>query len=162
VAKKLVTNKLSSNWLLFLAACTAFIAVSYFFIKTYPDFVLSPGQKVTPSSTQNSDLAVYEDDSNWKTYKNSDYNFELRYPMGYEVLDDLSGWPKSIAIISRINVQSYDLVIEIWNDISFQHKYSLSPTRYLDKQVNNRHIVLINLNGSNEVDHILSTFRFTN
>jgi hypothetical protein len=98
--------------------------------------------------------------ANWKTYTNSEYGFQIKYPDSYQIVSDNYGWPKAIFMLYK-GGQSYDLVIEIWDKESdYKSKYENLQTTLVVKEVAGKFITLLNMNNEPEVDQIIATFKF--
>lgn len=109
-----------------------------------------------PNTTENNDQI-----SDLQTYKNDIYNFSLNYPKNYKLISDPSGWPNSIAIISRENVQSYDLIIEVSNSKQEYETTGKLQNNFAVKPYQDKFIILYNPNNSDEVQTIIDSFKFT-
>lgn len=100
--------------------------------------------------------------SGWLTYKNEVYGFEISYRGNYQALDDetnLYGWPNGVVLIYG-GGQSYDLPIEVWDTASeYENKYKLQMDDLTIKKVGNKYITLLNMNHTEEVDQIITTFK---
>lgn len=110
----------------------------------------------TPTSSPNVIIPT-----GWKTYKNTQYGFEISYPSNYQVLTDansLYGWPKAVALIYD-GGQSYDLAIEYWNtEAECMTKYK-NQNNLTIKKIGNYYISLVNTNFEAEVDKMIQTFK---
>lgn len=99
----------------------------------------------------------------WLTYKNDEYGFEISFPENYKALDDeenLYGWPDALVLIYG-GGQSYDLAIEVWNNVlEYESKYSNAENLTV-KQVGSKYITLLNTNFDEEVNTIIETFKIT-
>lgn len=119
--------------------------------KTSP---ISPTPISTPVSTSNIP-------SDWKTYSNEKYGFEISFPPKYKALDDtnnLYGYPNGIVLIYG-GGQSYDLVIEHWsNQSEYENKYR-NQSNITVKKIGDVYISLLNTNFETEVDEIIKTFK---
>ena len=99
----------------------------------------------------------------WLTYKNEEYGFEISYPKNYKALSDaenLYGWPNALVLIYN-GGQSYDLPIEVWDTrADYEAKYP-NAVNLTVKETGSKYITLMNVNFEEEVDTIISTFKFT-
>jgi len=121
---------------------------------------ISPAQPETTSTPSATPKIQTNIPNGWRTYKNEKYAFQISYPSNYKALDDknnLYGWPNAVVLIYS-GGQSYDLPIEVWNSVTeYQTKYKNEPNLIV-KKVGDKYITLINVNGTPEVDKIISTF----
>jgi hypothetical protein len=116
----------------------------------------SPVPSETPSPSPTPDFTA-----GWKTYTNSSYGFELKYPPTYTEANDKYGWPKSVLLLYK-GGQSYDLAVEVWNTQSdYETKYKNQMDAVTVKQKDGKFITLLNVNKDAEVTQIISTFKFT-
>lgn len=110
---------------------------------------------------QKTEVAKSDIPTNWLTYTNEKYGFEISYPPNYKALDDaenLYGWPDALVLIYG-GGQSYDLPIEVWNTQSeYENKYP-NAENITVKLIGNKYITLLNMNFEEEVDTIIETFR---
>lgn len=165
-ATEVQTEPKQSNFLIILLSSLLIISclIAGFFayqtqklVKELTAYRLQPTATQTPTPTPDPTV-------NWKTYTNSKYNFEVKHPEEYEILQDKSGWPKAIVIISRRNQQAYDLPIEIWDSkTDYENKYRI------ENYINNlkifptnkgKYITLLQNNEDLTITQIISTFKF--
>lgn len=144
--------------LILLAVATAFSVYFFYQVRTMTL------DKIVPSPIP-SPIASPDPTADWQTYTNTQYQFVIKHPPEYQELQDKSGWPDALVLISRPNRQSYDLVIEKWStEGSYKNKYpsELSKGTIVEyKRGDNKFITTFNVNNDSEVDQILSTFKFT-
>lgn len=138
--------------------------------ESYPaTCVTKNGTRFTQPLTEEEEKALQQPDGteSWETYTNGQYGFSLRYPNTYKKVEDPSGWPNAIVILSRSNQQSYDLPIEIWDsEAEYLGTYTI-PNHTNNLKVfpfknGEKYFTLLNTNGDPEVDRIISTFEFIN
>jgi hypothetical protein len=123
---------------------------------------------VTPTPTQALQATPTSQESmtpqGWLTYTSDTHGFEISYPPDYEALDDannLYGWSNGVVLIYG-GGQSYDLPIEVWNSASeYQSKYPNADNLTI-KKIGNKFITLLNMNKTQEVDEIITTFKEIN
>ena len=102
------------------------------------------------------------DTSGWKTYQDSQYNFELKYPEEYKIAEDKSGWPNATLLLYK-GGQTYDLAVEVWNtesEYTSKYKTQMSLDGLTVKNYQGKFITLFNGNLDPTVDQIISTFKF--
>jgi len=61
-----------------------------------------------------------DETAGWKTYRNNEYGFEIKYPENYKIVVDKYGWPNSIVhFIETIppGAQAYRSTIEVWDNL---------------------------------------------
>lgn len=112
-----------------------------------------------PSKASTTDIT-----NDWKMYSNSQYGFQIKYPINYKIENDMSGWPQAITLFGGPSGQSYYLAIEIWNsqsEFNTARGYNVQPQPVF-KKVGNQYLSLWNVNQDQVVDQIISTFEFTN
>ena len=100
--------------------------------------------------------------SNWNTFTSDEENFEIKYPNNFSIVEDQTGWPNSVLILSKAN-QVYDLVIESWeNETQYKSKYNSG--KYINsikiQSFGTGTYTLFNINNDPQVEEIISTFKF--
>jgi len=122
----------------------------------------------TPIPTQplpTNTVSVTTAPSDWLTYKNSTYGFEIMYPKTYQALDDknnLYGWPNGIVLFYNSG-QSYDIVIQVWDTKQeYEKAYPQGSYDLTVKQINNKFLTIVNLTKEPQNSEIIATFKFTN
>lgn len=100
--------------------------------------------------------------SDWLTYKNMQYGFEISYPPSYKALDsknDLYGYPNGAALIYS-GGQAYDVVIEVWNTESeYKEKYATMMSDVTVLKSNGKFITLLNSTHQPKNDQIIASFK---
>lgn len=132
-------------------------------VKQMQELKIANAQPTVTPSPQPTTNPTIDPTSNWETYKNSSYSFEIKYPSNYKLEEGTYGWPKSI-ITLHAGGQSYDLIIEVW-DTEVEYKEEYNPVMIKNITVfedNDKFITLNNQNNEPEVSEIISTFKFTN
>ena len=106
--------------------------------------------------------------SSWKTYTNTEYGFEFRYPSDYSTVNpgmEQEGWPQGVVLLSyKPHPTAYSLAIEAWDTpTAFKEKYGEVQTKKsFIKQIGNKYLSVWALDPEDIVlDQILSTFKFT-
>lgn len=104
----------------------------------------------------------FTEPSDWQTYSNTQYGFEIKYPVNFKALtdkDSLYGWPKAVVLFYS-GGQSYDLPVEVWSsEAEYKQKYPNAGVTVFKK--GSQFITLSNVNSNPLVDQIISTFKFT-
>lgn len=132
-----------------------------------PNVLITPQPRATNSTLPTPYINnQVKDGQELKTYSNTDYRFEIKYPARYQMLTDsqsLSSWPNAIALLYD-GVQSYGMPIEVWNNES-EYKSKYVNLRYevkYFKSANGKIVTLININNDPAISEILKTFKFIN
>ena len=91
----------------------------------------------------------------WKTYKNTDYNFQVKYPTKYKEIADTSGWKNAVVLFleDKPGVQSYAGSISIWNNIEdYRNDTTYSAMAYSYKKVGNKYVVINYFSYENNIN----------
>ncbi len=106
-----------------------------------------------------------DDSADLQTYTNTQYGFELKYPLTFKALTDkenLYGWPKAIVLFYS-GGQSYDLPVEVWDsEAEYQEKYKSVTYTHEVFQKGDKFITLVNMNNDPIVDKIIASFKSIN
>lgn len=133
---------------------------------SYPQETQNSSDKTPPTSPTPISTPVPTSNipSDWKTYSNERYGFEISFPPEYKALDDtnnLYGYPNGIVLIYG-GGQSYDLVIEHWsNQSEYENRYR-NQSNITVKKIGDIYISLLNTNFETEVDEIIKTLKIIN
>lgn len=123
-----------------------------------PELNITPKPSASPTPLPSASPSV---PLGWDTFTSQKYGFSISYPDNYRALTDaqnLYGWPDGVVLIYD-GGQSYDLVIERWNNpAEYQAKYP-NQTNLVVKQIGSVYLTLLNMNFEPEVDQIIETFR---
>jgi len=99
--------------------------------------------------------------TNWQTYTNEQYQFQISYPPSYKALDDadnLSGWPEGVLLLYK-GGQAYDIVIEVWEQpADYLAKYGTGSFDYTVKQIDGTYITILNSTAEPDSAEIISSF----
>ena|SRR3989339_621062 len=91
----------------------------------------------------------------WKTYKNTDYNFQVKYPTKYKEIADTSGWKNAVVLFleDKPGVQSYAGSISIWNNIEdYRNDTTYGAMAYSYKKVGNKYVVINYFSYENNIN----------
>lgn len=101
--------------------------------------------------------------ADWKTYRNDQYGFEIRYPKEYELVQDKSGWPHSVGLLIEASgyAQSYALPIEVWSsEADLRAERGNQVNEMIIKTLGDGKIVTLwNQNKIKEVDQVIAAFK---
>lgn len=117
--------------------------------------------QVTPANTPASTPTPTPSD--WLTYQNSQYGFEISYPKTYKALDDkenLYGWPNAAVLLYK-GGQSYDIAVEVW-DSETQYKIKYPKGDVIVQKAGNKFFTLSDITKKPENAQIIATFLLKN
>lgn len=120
-----------------------------------------------PISSQEEE--ILDETTDWLTYKNLQYSFEIKYPDKYETIEDTYGWEHALIhlIENNGNAQAYRGQIEVWDtEEGFQDKYKKSPPFITQDSESGKYITINYAAMSNEIEiiedwnGIIDSFKF--
>ncbi len=102
-----MTNQKGSATVILLVALVVVVAA----VLTYFTFLKKPGEVAVsptpmPTATKTA-TATPDETANWKTYTNTQYGFEIKYPNGFELYTDVN----KMKVLSYIPVCNPDMVV---------------------------------------------------
>lgn len=120
-----------------------------------------PGKMDTGENISNLVLGPAAD---WKTYRNEEYGFEMRYPVKYKVVEDTYGWPNALVLLIETGgAQSYASAIELWdseNEFLNERKYVANFYKKIGNMGDKSLTFSSWREDEEEFNQIFSTFKF--
>lgn len=108
---------------------TAIILLVITLLATVSYFIFSK-RSVKPVETQTQQLSQNIDTSDWKTYRNTQYGFEVQYPDGWSVYVDEARYPESERSDPRFSVTEPGPIKDSKCYASFIFKDTKNPDKY--------------------------------